>query len=104
MNLGKEHINQNVKLAGWVHTIRDHGKLVFIVLRDQYGLTQVVSSEDTSAFQTVQQLKAEYVVSVEGIVVLRSEETINLAIETGKLRLLLRISLYIINPCRYLLK
>ena len=71
-------------ISGWVHTIRDHGKLIFLMLRDQYGLTQVVTSEEHNEnLLLVQQLKIESVVTVKGKVVQRDEETRNPALPTG---------------------
>ncbi|MCL2013760.1 MAG: aspartate--tRNA ligase [Oscillospiraceae bacterium] len=79
----KQHIGQTVKLAGWIDTIRDHGGVIFIDLRDQYGVTQIVSN-DTELFKG---LHKESVVSVEGVVNQRSEDTLNEKIATGEVEL-----------------
>ena len=77
-------------VSGWVHTIRDHGKLIFLMLRDQYGLTQVVTSEEHSEnLSLVQQLKIESVVTVKGKVVQRDEETRNPALPTGEIEIII---------------
>ena len=76
-----DDLGQSVTLAGWVDTIRDHGGVAFIDLRDEYGVTQVVVNDDTLIFH----LKKESVISVEGVVVKRDEETVNKKIKTGEL-------------------
>jgi aspartyl-tRNA synthetase len=79
--LKESNINDRVKLSGWVETIRDHGGVIFIDLRDQYGTTQIVCNDD----EMLKQLAKESVVRVEGIVELRDETTINNKIATGKI-------------------
>ncbi|MBE5948498.1 MAG: aspartate--tRNA ligase [Lachnospiraceae bacterium] len=81
--LRKEHINTNVRLAGWVDTIRDHGGVIFIDLRDQYGITQVVVN-DTAL---VNGIGKEFVISVSGMLQLRDAETVNMKISTGEVEL-----------------
>lgn len=76
-----DDLGQSVALAGWVDTIRDHGGVAFIDLRDEYGVTQVVVNDDTLIYH----LKKESVISVEGVVVKRDEETVNKKIKTGEL-------------------
>lgn len=76
-----ENLNERVSLAGWVDTIRDHGGVAFIDLRDQYGVTQVVVNDG----DLINHLKKESVISVEGTVVKRDEETVNKKIATGEL-------------------
>jgi len=78
--LRKEHINQRVRLAGWVDTIRDHGGVIFVDLRDHYGKTQLVFNND----ELVNSLGREYVISVEGVLRERDEETVNPKISTGE--------------------
>lgn len=74
-----EHIDQTVKLAGWVDTVRDHGGVIFVDLRDHYGVTQVVMSDDT----LMRGVNKETVVLVEGKVTKRDEETVNAKLATG---------------------
>ncbi len=81
--LREENVGENVRLSGWVHRIRDHGALLFIDLRDHYGITQVVVDADSPAFAVAERLHAEYVVRVDGRVVHRSEETVNPDLPTG---------------------
>ena len=76
-----DNLNERVKLAGWVATIRDHGGVAFIDLRDEYGVTQVVVNDG----DLINHLKKESVISVEGVVVKRDEDTINKKIATGEL-------------------
>lgn len=77
-------VGQEVKVAGWVHKRRDLGGLIFVDLRDRYGLTQVVFHPDTVAdFSLAESLKYEYVISVVGTVVAREAKAVNDAIATG---------------------
>lgn len=76
-------VGKYVKLSGWLHRIRDHGNLLFIDLRDHYGITQCVVDVSSSIFDEISKLKVESVVTIEGTVVKRSEDTINPSINTG---------------------
>ena len=75
---------QNVRLSGWIHRKRDHGGLMFIDLRDHYGLTQLVISPETPGFDRVERLRAESVIRVDGAVLARSADTINPNLPTGE--------------------
>ncbi len=81
--LRKEHAGQTVRLSGWCHRIRDHGGLLFIDLRDHYGLTQVVVDPDSPAFKAAETLRSEWVVRVDGRVRDRPEGTLNPELPTG---------------------
>ncbi len=81
--LRRESAGETVRLSGWVHRKRDHGHLVFIDLRDHYGLTQVVTQAGSAPFALVEQIRLESVVSVTGRVVERSAETVNDRLPTG---------------------
>src|SRR5437660_12234640 len=70
-------IGREVRLSGWVHRVRDHGGVLFIDLRDHYGLTQVVADPDSPAFKTVEKLRAETVIRIDGKVRHRKEGTVN---------------------------
>ncbi len=76
-----------VVLKGWVDTRRDHGGLVFIDLRDRYGLTQVVFSpqDNTAAYETAGQLRSEDVISIRGVVRPRGDEAVNPSLPTGEI-------------------
>jgi len=77
------NIGQEVRLSGWCHRIRDHGGLLFIDLRDHYGLTQCVADPDSPAFQDAERLRAEWVVRIDGKVRKRPEGTDNPDLPTG---------------------
>jgi len=81
--LNLEHVGQEVRLSGWVHRIRDHGGILFIDLRDHYGITQCVADPDSPAFAMAEVLRAETVVRVDGRLRARSKETINANLPTG---------------------
>jgi len=81
--LRKSDINKNVNLSGWVNRKRDHGGLLFIDLRDHYGLTQLVFDPDSKAFELAEKITAETVIKISGKVVERDEDTINLNLSTG---------------------
>jgi len=74
----------NVRLSGWIHRKRDHGGLLFIDLRDHYGLTQLVLHPETPGFEVVERLRAESVIKVDGAVVLREGSTVNANLPTGE--------------------
>ena len=78
---------QTVRLSGWVHSKRDHGNLLFIDLRDHYGLTQCVLPRDSGGFDTADALRVESVITVTGRVVLRSAATVNAKLPTGTIEL-----------------
>ena len=77
-------IGKAVRLSGWCHRIRDHGGLLFIDLRDHYGLTQVVADPDSPAFKLAETLRAEWVVRIDGKVRQRPEGTLNPELPTGQ--------------------
>jgi aspartyl-tRNA synthetase len=77
----------NVRLSGWVHRKRDHGGLLFIDLRDHYGLTQLVLHPETPGFEAVERLRAESVIKIDGEVVARSAETRNTNLPTGEIEI-----------------
>ena len=72
-----------VRLSGWVHRKRDHGGLLFVDLRDHYGLTQIVADTDSPAFSTLERLRVESVVTLTGKVVARTADTVNANLPTG---------------------
>ncbi len=77
----------NVRLSGWIHRKRDHGGLVFVDLRDHYGLTQLVISPTTPGFDLIERVRTESVIRVDGEVVARSAETINANLPTGEVEI-----------------
>jgi aspartyl-tRNA synthetase len=80
-------IDQTVRLSGWCHRIRDHGGVLFIDLRDHYGLTQCVADPDSPAFKTAEKLRSEWVVRIDGKVRRRPEGTDNPELPTGAVEL-----------------
>ena len=93
--LTPEHIGQKVKLTGWISTIRDHGGVLFVDLRDHYGVTQVVLSDDGM----VAGMPKETVILVEGVVERRDESTVNPKIATGLIEVRAE-SIEVLGPCQ----
>lgn len=81
--LRTENVGQTVKLSGWLHRRRDHGGVMFIDLRDHYGLTQCVFNPDFPAFAVIERLRTESVITLEGEVVARDAELVNGGLATG---------------------
>ena len=81
--LRESHIGETARLSGWVHRVRDHGGVLFIDLRDHYGITQVVADPDSPAFKDAEKLRSEWVVRVDGKVRHRPEGTDNPELPTG---------------------
>ncbi|MPZ41581.1 MAG: aspartate--tRNA ligase [Rhizobiales bacterium] len=88
--LRESDIGQDVRLSGWCHRIRDHGGVLFIDLRDHYGLTQVVADPDSPAFKVAETLRAEWVVRIDGKVRKRPEGTENPDLPTGAVEVYIR--------------
>lgn len=84
-DLRDTHVGETVRLSGWIHRRRDHGQLVFLDLRDHYGITQCVTDVEDPAFQQVEKYRLESVVCITGRVVKRSDETINSKLPTGQI-------------------
>lgn len=85
-----EHVGQTVRLSGWVHRKRDHGNLLFIDLRDHYGITQCVIDTSSELFPAVEGARPESVLTITGEVVERSAETTNTNIPTGQVEIRIR--------------
>ena len=81
--LSEKEINKKVYLSGWLHRKRDHGNLLFIDLRDHYGMTQCVIENKNKFFPILEKLKPESVLKISGKVIKRSSETENLDLKTG---------------------
>jgi aspartyl-tRNA synthetase len=85
--LRKSDVGKRARLSGWVHRGRDHGGLLFIDLRDHYGLTQCVVEPDSPAFELASQARSEWVLTVTGPIVARSADTVNPGLPTGEVEL-----------------
>ena len=85
--LRKKDIDLEVSLSGWVNKKRDHGNLLFIDLRDNYGITQCIIDKANTNFSLLEKIQLETVIKVIGKVVDRSEETINKEIDTGEIEI-----------------
>jgi aspartyl-tRNA synthetase len=81
--LRPEQVGQEVRVSGWVHKKRDHGDLVFVDLRDHYGITQIVTDVSGPAFKVIESLKNESVVTITGLVTARAPEAVNPNLPTG---------------------
>ncbi|MEM7464202.1 MAG: aspartate--tRNA ligase [Pseudomonadota bacterium] len=88
--LRKPDAGSNVRLSGWVHRVRDHGGLLFIDLRDHYGVTQIVADPDSAAFKTAEEVRGEWVIRVDGEVKERDDEAINPNLPTGEIEVFAR--------------
>jgi len=86
--LNSAQVGETARLSGWIHRKRDHGGLLFVDLRDHYGLTQCVLEPDNPNFAILERMRAESVVTVTGKVAARTEETVNPNLPTGKVELL----------------
>lgn len=85
--LRKADVGQTVRLSGWIHRKRDHGNLLFVDLRDHFGLTQIVTDVDAAAFPALEKARTESVVTVTGVVVARVAETVNANLPTGEIEI-----------------
>src|SRR5262247_1989063 len=88
--LRESHAGETVRLAGWVHRKRDHGQLLFVDLRDHYGVTQCVVDVTSPIFKRVEALKHETVVAFGGEIKRRSADTVNPELATGTIELAIR--------------
>lgn len=85
--LNKNHVGETVRLSGWVHRVRDHGGVLFIDLRDHYGITQLLCDGDSPAFAALEKVRAEWVIRVDGRVKARDAALVNAKIPTGEIEL-----------------
>ncbi|MGB1068613.1 MAG: aspartate--tRNA ligase [Henriciella sp.] len=85
--LRQSHVGEVVKVSGWLHRRRDHGGVMFIDLRDHYGLTQIVFNPGVSGFETVERLRTESVLTIEGKVISRAAELVNDTLATGEIEI-----------------
>ena len=88
--LNKSHVGQSVRLSGWVNRVRDHGGILFIDLRDHYGVTQILADPDSPVFAGVEKLRSEWCIRIDGEVKARDESLINPKIPTGEIEIFIR--------------
>ncbi len=88
--LRAEDVGQSVRLSGWVHRKRDHGGVLFVDLRDHYGITQIVADSDSPALEVLEHLRLESVVTIDGTVKARSAATVNPSLPTGEIEVFAR--------------
>ena len=88
--LNTSHVGQTVRLSGWVHRVRDHGGVLFIDLRDHYGMTQVLCDPDSPVFAEVEKVRSEWCIRIDGEVKARDAGLINAKIPTGEIEVFIR--------------
>ncbi len=88
--LTAENVGDTVRLSGWIHRKRDHGGVLFIDLRDHYGMTQIVADEDSPALAQLEKLRSESVITIDGEVKARTPETVNKDLPTGAIEVFAR--------------
>jgi aspartyl-tRNA synthetase len=84
------HVGQTVRLSGWVHRVRDHGGILFIDLRDHYGITQVLADPDSPAFADIEKVRSEWVIRIDGEVKARDAALVNPKLATGEIEVFVR--------------
>jgi|TARA_B110000027_G_scaffold123200_1_gene138775 aspartyl-tRNA synthetase len=99
--LRKENIDTNIYLSGWINKKRDHGNLLFIDLRDNYGITQCIIDKENNNFSELEKTQLETVIKVQGKVINRSNETINKDIETGEIEVVIE-KFEVLGTCKEL--
>ena len=103
LELTKKNKEQKIALAGWINKKRDHGNLLFVDLRDNFGVTQCVIDKSNKFFKELEKLQLESVIKIDGVVVERSQETINPDLNTGEIEVKV-ISFNVLGHCKELPK
>lgn len=88
--LRANNVGETTRLSGWVHRVRDHGGLLFIDLRDHYGLTQCVVDPDSPAFKLAETVRSEWCIRIDGDIKKRSDDTVNKGLGTGEIEIFIR--------------
>ncbi|MDC3068795.1 aspartate--tRNA ligase, partial [Candidatus Pelagibacter sp.] len=99
--LRKEKVGDEVTLSGWINKKRDHGNLLFIDLRDNYGITQCIIDKENSNFKKLEKIQLETVIKIDGKVVERSKDSINEEIETGEIEVVIK-NFQVLGECKEL--
>lgn len=89
-DLRAQNVGQTIRLSGWVNRVRDHGGILFIDLRDHYGVTQILADPDSPAFRDVEKVRSEWVIRIDGEVKARDPEMVNPNIPTGEVEVFIR--------------
>ena len=89
-DLTANNVGETVRLSGWVHRIRDHGGVLFIDLRDHYGITQVLCDPDSPVFEDVEKVRSEWCIRIDGEVKARDESLVNPKLPTGEIEVFIR--------------
>ncbi|MGR3508463.1 MAG: aspartate--tRNA ligase [Sulfitobacter sp.] len=100
-DLSKENVGEKVRLSGWVHRVRDHGGILFIDLRDHYGITQVLCDPDSAAFADAEKLRSEWCIRIDGEVKARADDLVNPKIPTGEIEVFVR-DIEVLGPSKEL--
>jgi len=99
--LRKKNVGKSIVISGWINKKRDHGNLLFIDLRDNYGITQCIIDQENKNFKELEKIQLETVIKVKGKVVNRSKETINKDIETGEIEISIE-NFIVLGTCKEL--
>ncbi len=89
-DLNATHVGETVRLSGWVHRIRDHGGILFVDLRDHYGITQVLCDPDSPVFNELEKVRSEWCIRIDGTVKARDASLVNTKIPTGEIEVFVR--------------
>jgi aspartyl-tRNA synthetase len=89
-DLNKSNVGETVRLSGWVNRVRDHGGVLFIDLRDHYGITQVIADNDSPVFAQIEVLRSEWCIRIDGTVLARDENLVNAKLPTGEIEVFIR--------------
>ena len=100
-DLSKENVGDKVRLSGWVHRVRDHGGILFIDLRDHYGITQVLCDPDSPVFADVEKVRSEWCIRIDGEVKARADDLLNAKIPTGEIEVFVR-DIEVLGPSKEL--
>ena len=89
-DLTAANVGDTVRLSGWVHRVRDHGGILFIDLRDHYGVTQILADPDSPVFKDVEKVRSEWCIRIDGNVMARAPELVNSKLPTGEVEVFIR--------------
>ncbi len=90
VELNKSNVGDTVRLSGWVHRVRDHGGVLFIDLRDHFGITQVIADNDSPVFEIIETLRSEWCIRIDGKVLARDESLVNPKLPTGEVEVFIQ--------------